>query len=323
MERRNNTRQGRWRSKPNQQRKNAQNAKKIAQIIECLLIFLVATVIWYCTLPTDKPMQPDEMRVYMLDVGQGDAFLIRTASCNVLLDGGESDNGDRLVRMLHAIGVQKLDYIINSHPHYDHFGGLITVLAEMPVGTLYLCDVPDALMPTSAYFFDFMDAMEASDATVRIPQCGDTLVLDDAVLTFLSVDNSAYTDLNDCSLLCRIDHNEISFLFCGDLSAKSEREFVRQGLIQPVDVLKCAHHGSNSSSCDAFLAAAQPQCVMIPVGTENDYGHPSVQCLKRIGAYTDQVFRTDTDGDVMFSSDGTKLMVTIHYQADEDRKEAG
>lgn len=258
----------------------------------------------------------------MLDVGQGDAFVIRTASYDVLIDGGERDHGDHLVRMLHAIGVQKLDYVINSHPHYDHFGGLITVLEEIPVDLLYLCDYPDALTPTSAHFFDFMDAMEASGATICIPQCGETLALNDAILTFLSVDNSAYTDLNDCSLLCRIDHHENSFLFCGDLTAKAERDFLEQALIQPVDVLKCAHHGSNSSTCDAFLAAVQPWCVMIPVGAENDYGHPSVQCLKRIGAYTDQVYRTDTDGDVMFSSDGVQLMVTIHYQADEDRREA-
>ncbi len=274
-------------------------------------------------MPTEKPMQSDEMRVYMLDVGQGDAFLIRTASYNVLIDGGERDDGNHLVRMLDALGVKQLDFVINSHPHYDHFGGLITVLEEIPVSRLYMCDFPETLTPTSAHFFDFMDAIEASGTAVTIPECGDTLTLDDAVLTFLSVDNTAFTDLNDCSLLCRIDHNEISFLFCGDLTAKSERAFVNEGLIQPVDVLKCAHHGSNSSTCDTFLKAAQPQCIMIPVGIENDYGHPSVKCLRRIGAYTNQVYRTDTDGDVMFSSNGTKLMVTVQYQADEDRKEAG
>ncbi len=263
------------------------------------------------------------MRVYMLDVGQGDAFLIRTASKNVLIDGGEHDNGDHLVRMLDAIGVEHLDYVINSHPHYDHFGGLITVFEEVSVGRLYMCDFPESLTPTSAYFFDFMDAVASSDAEICIPDCGDTLTLDDAVLTFLSVDNSDFTDLNDCSLLCRIDHNEVSFLFCGDLTSKSERAFVKAGLIQPVDVLKCAHHGSNSSSSKAFLEAARPQVIMIPVGTENDYGHPSVQCLRRIAVYTNQVYRTDTDDDVMFSSNGTDLKVTIHYQADEDRKEAG
>lgn len=322
MEYGSNTRQRRRRAKP-KQRENAQNTKKIAKVIETLLVFLFAIVIWYITLPTDQPIQSDELRVYMLDVGQGDAFVIRTASYNILIDGGERDQGDHLVRMLRAIGVDHLDYVINSHPHYDHFGGLITVLEGIPVDTLYLCEYPDALTPTSAHFFDFMDAMEASGATIQIPQCGDTLALNDAVLTFLSVDNSTYTDLNDCSLLCRVDHDENSFLFCGDLTAKAERDFLEQGLIQPVDVLKCAHHGSNSSNCDAFLAAAQPCCVMIPVGAENDYGHPSAKCLKRIGAYTDQVYRTDMDGDVMFSSDGTQLMVTIHYQADEDRKEAG
>ncbi len=280
-------------------------------------------VFWYATIPSEQPLAANEMRVYMLDVGQGDACLIRTATQSILIDGGEREQGDYLVRKLNALGVKHLDYVVNSHPHYDHFGGLISVFEEIPVDTLYICDFPNALTPTSVYFFDFMDAIEASGADVCVPECGDTLVLDDAVLTFLSVDNSDYSDLNDCSLLCRLDHNDISFLFCGDLTAKSERDFVEQGLIHQVDVLKCAHHGSNSSTCNAFLAATQPTCVAISVGLHNDYGHPSAKCLKRIGEYTNQIFRTDMDGDVMFSSNGTDLAVTVRYQADEDRKEAG
>ncbi|MBE6848221.1 MAG: MBL fold metallo-hydrolase [Ruminococcus sp.] len=297
-------------------------SQALSKIINILLIFLVGLAFRYYIAPNHPPVATGEVRVYMLDVGQGDACLIRTETMNVLIDGGEREQGDHLVRMLHALQVKKLDYVINSHPHYDHFGGLISVFEEIPVGKLVMCDFPESLTPTSAYFETFLDVVEASGAAVSIPQCGDTLVLDDAVLTFLSVDNSNYTDLNDCSLLCRLDHQSVSFLFCGDLTAKGERDFVEQGLIAPADVLKCAHHGSNSSTCAAFLAAVQPVCVGISAGLHNDYGHPSVKCLQRISQYTDEVYRTDLDGDVLFSSDGSTLKVTVHYQADEVGKEA-
>lgn len=263
------------------------------------------------------------MRVYMLDVEQGDALLISTSTMYVLIDGGEPEQGDGLVRKLKALGVDSLDYVINSHPHSDHFGGLIAVLQSIPVGALYIPDFPETLTPTAASYFSFLDAVEAASVKMLVPQNGETLALDDAVLTFLTLDNSTYTDLNDCSLLCRLEHGENSFLFCGDLTARGERDFVEQNLLTPVDVLKCAHHGSNSSSCEAFLAAVSPDYVAIPVGEENDYGHPSIKCLERLYAYTHEIYRTDVDNDVLFSSDGMAITVTTNYQADRYGKEAG
>lgn len=292
-------------------------------IIGFLLLCLTGMAAEEAVQPVRVPLVQGEMRVYMLDVEQGDAFLIQTSSATVLIDGGEPEQGDGLVRKLRALGIGRLDYMINSHPHSDHFGGLTAVLEEIPTAALYMPDFPEALTPTAESFFDFMDAAEEAAVTVTIPENGDTLLLGDAVLTFLTVDNSEYTDLNDCSLLCRLDHGESSFLFCGDLTSRGERDFVEQGLLAPVDVLKCAHHGSNTSSCDAFLRAVRPTFVAIPVGEDNDYGHPAMGCLERLYEYTHAIYRTDMDNDVMFSSDGIAITITTDYRADLRGKEAG
>lgn len=292
-------------------------------IIGFVLLCLTGVAVNETIQPVRVPLVQGEMRVYMLDVEQGDAFLIHTSAATVLIDGGEPEQGDGLVQKLRALGVESLDYVINSHPHSDHFGGLTTVLETIPVETLYMPDFPESLTPTAASYFSFLNVIEKESVVVTVPENGETLVLGDAVVTFLCVDNSEYSDLNDCSLLCRLDHGENSFLFCGDLTATGERDFVEQGLIAPVDVLKCAHHGSNSSSCATFLAAASPEYVAIPVGEDNDYGHPSMACLERLYEYTNAIYRTDVDNDVLFSSDGAAITVITDYRADLRGKEVG
>ena len=251
----------------------------------------------------------DTLRVYLLDVGQGDAILIESQGHAALIDAGEADQGGRVTEMLHSLGIRQLDFIVNSHPHSDHCGGLSAVLSQIPAGKLWLPAVPEALMPTGYSFASMLTAAEKQGIPVGTPENRTRVTLGGAELEFLCTDNSAFTNLNDCSLVCLLTCGAQRFLFTGDLEAEGEQAMLAAGLIPQVTVLKAGHHGSSRSTSEALLRAAQPQYAGISVGALNDYGHPSAQTLRRLRENGCEIFRTDLDGTVCFSTDGSTLRV--------------
>lgn len=247
------------------------------------------------------------LHVDVLDVGQGDAILLRTEGHAVLIDAGDTDKGVTVVQQLAACGVTALDCIINSHPHADHLGGIEAVLRAMPVHAIYMPDIPAELLPTAESYLRTLQAAEELHIPVHLPQCRETLPLGAASLTFLSVDNAQFDELNNCSLCCLVTCGVQRFLFTGDLEAEGEAAFLAAGLIPEVSFLKVGHHGSSSSSSEAFLAAAKPDAAAISCGAMNDYGHPSAAVLERLAAVGCTVWRTDLDGALHFETDGETL----------------
>lgn len=259
--------------------------------------------------PADRAVMDAAVRVYVLDVGQGDAILIESQGHAALIDAGEADQGQRVVQMLHALGVQRLDYVINSHPHSDHSGGLRTVLEQIPAERLMLPKVPDALAPTGYGYSQMLNIAGRKGIAVRQPECRETVQLGAAELSFLCTDNSAFDDLNDCSLVCLLTCGDVRFLFTGDLEEAGEEALLKEGLIPPVTVLKTAHHGSSHATSAAFLRAAQPKYAAISVAAVNDYGHPAAKTLSRLRDAGCQIYRTDLDGTVCFAADHNAILV--------------
>ena len=258
------------------------------------------------------PSDPDALNVYVLDVGQGDAILLQCQGHAALIDAGDYTQGTRVVSALHSLGISRLDYAVNSHPHADHIGGMQTVLRRIPADVLILPDFPAELTPTAPSYVHALEAAAQQGVPVRRAECGERLPLGGAEIRLLCTDNSGFTDLNNCSLVCRVTFNEVSFFFAGDLEAAGEAAMLADGLIEPVTVLKVSHHGSNSSGTAAFLAAAQPQIAVISVGAPNDYGHPGSACLSRLREAGCDVFRTDLDGTVLLSTNGSRIAVSRH-----------
>ena len=287
--------------------------KRLPLLIVYLLLVAAALIaIHVMSKPRTAPVAANALRVYVLDVGQGDAALLCTDTHSVLIDGGEPDRGLAVVQMIKEAGVSRLDCIINSHPHADHIGGIAEVIEQIPVGALYLPEMPDALIPTVWSFTHVLDLAAEKQIPVRTPACHDVLPLGAAELEFLSVDNASFEDLNDCSLVCRVTCGTRRFLFTGDLSAAGEQAMLAAGYDLSADVLKVGHHGSAHSSAPDFLAAVSPEYAAISCGVMNDYGHPAERTLHALREFKCEIYRTDLDGTILFDTDGSSLAVTLY-----------
>ncbi|MCL2235964.1 MAG: MBL fold metallo-hydrolase [Defluviitaleaceae bacterium] len=244
--------------------------------------------------------------VHFIDVGQGDAVLIRTAYGAVLIDGGDNHMGQRVIDYLHSHGVRELAYVIATHPHADHIGGLIPIISEFPIGTLIMPNVTH----TTLTFERFIEALENSHINVSPPVIGDTFAFGEAVFTIIAPNSSGYSNLNDYSVATHLTFGSTSFLFTGDAERTSEGEMVALHSLS-ANVLHVGHHGSNTSTTEEFLSAVSPQIAVISVGANNTFGHPHSQVITRLVSHGVRVYRTDIHGNITITSNGTN--VTVNY----------
>jgi beta-lactamase superfamily II metal-dependent hydrolase len=246
--------------------------------------------------------------VDVLDVGQGDAILIRGGGKTVLIDAG--DRTADPVSQLKKLGVTRLDLVVATHPHADHIGRMPDVLTSFEVG-LYL---DNGLPHTTITYAETMAAVAQRAIPYRTAERGTEIALgDEAKFTILFPDSqgpltNTRSDLNSNSVVMRLDHGENCFLFTGDSEEPTEQRLVADGLGQ-CDVLKVAHHGSNHSSTQAFLDIVQPRYALISVGVGNRYDHPGPETLARLAASGAMIYRTDLSGSLRVVSDGTRLEV--------------
>ena len=252
-----------------------------------------------------------ELAVHYVDVGQADCELIQTPEQNVLIDAGDVGGGDAVTAYLKAQGVERIDLLIATHPHADHIGGMADVVNQFEIGKVLFAEVPRSLTPTSKTYERLLDAIADKDLKVAKAQPGIKYDLGGgAMLTVLGPMDEYRDDLNENSVVCRLDFGETSFLFTGDASRQSENDLVKaygDGL--SADVLKLGHHGSDTSSQEKWLNAVDPEVAVCCVGWDNTYGHPSPEVLDRLEKRGVTLYRTDRNGTVVVTSDGEQLAV--------------
>lgn len=247
-----------------------------------------------------------EMRVTFLDVDQGDSTLIQTEGHNVLMDTGNNNQGEKVVSYLKERGVERLDYLILTHPDADHIGGGDNVLEAVDVETVLM---PDIVNDTMTYD-EVMEDIEAYHVEVMHPQAGDVFELGDAQFTVLCPEEEFVSedDMNGSSVGIKLVHGKNSFVMCGDAEEKSEQAMVaRFGKSLEADVLKCGHHGSSTATSDVFLKVVNPTWAVISCGKDNSYGHPHREVLSKLEDDDILVYRTDELGTITAVSDGADI----------------
>lgn len=251
-----------------------------------------------------------DVTVHFIDVGQGDCILIDTGDNAVLIDSGETDSGRRIVDYLDSCGIRRLDYVIATHPHSDHIGGMADVLADMSVGQVVFPPLPDSSIPLSKVYSDMLDVIEEKQIPVYDAQPGERLRIGQGTyLDIIAPLHDDYDNLNDFSVATRLIHGSNTFFFAADIERASENDILNSGAYIDSDVLKVAHHGSTSSSTAAFLKAVSPEYAVISVGDGNSYGHPKQEILERLDGVGAKVLRTDELGTIVFVSDGGSFRI--------------
>ena len=249
------------------------------------------------------------LRVHFIDVGQGDSILIQAGEQAMLVDAGTNESGSVVTEYLRSLNITKLDYLIGTHPHEDHIGGLDDVIHSFDIGTVIMPNVSH----TTQTYEDVLDALLEKNLTVTAPHPGDSYSIGDASFTVLSpsaeiAEQAAENDdLNNLSVGIRLVYGSNAFVLCGDAESDSEEAMVESGLDLKADVLKAGHHGSSTSTSDAFLAAVNPDYAVISCGKDNSYGHPHQETMDKLNAADISIFRTDEQGTVVAVSDGSSI----------------
>ncbi len=259
------------------------------------------------------------LEVYFFDVGQGDSELIRLPGGeNILIDAGTSSTEDELVDELRSLGAETLDLVVATHPHADHIGGMAAVIDAFDVRQVVMPRVSESDTPTTKTYENLLRSIADKGLTITPAEPGDELLSSGgAVLTVLAPNGEDYGDLNNYSVVLRLTYGEDSFLFTGDAEEESEEEMLSLDWPLTATVLKCGHHGSETSTSPAFLDAVSPQYAVISCGVDNDYGHPDAVTLEKLEAAGAEVFRTDRQGTILASTEGSGVTMTALGKAEE------
>ena len=268
------------------------------------------------TAATTPPVitQPVEssFEVHFIDVGQADAALILCDGKAMLIDGGNVGDSSKLYTYLKKHNVTHLDYVIGTHSHEDHIGGIAGALNYASVGMVY-CPVTSH---TTDAFGNFVKAVQKHGAVITIPSVGTSFALGSANCQVLAVNTSS--DANNSSIVLRISYGETSFMFTGDAEREVEQAILNRGGLLKSTVLKVGHHGSETSTSYVWLREVMPEYAVISVGAGNSYGHPTEAVLSRLRDAEAKTFRTDMQGDVICVSDGKTVTLLPARNADAD-----
>lgn len=296
-------------------KKNSKKSKKLVVDIIAIIIFAVfgtigakefqlvqtAGNIPIEEIVTNIKIDENKLELFFFDVGQADSILIMNKGKTMLIDAGNDENGEQIVEDIKSLGITKLDYLVVTHMHADHMGGMDKVIRNFDVGTMYM---PDTLQ-TTKQVEEMLDAMLDTGLTYESPEIGDTFMLGNANAEIVYIDNDETENLNNSSIVIELTFEEQKLLFTGD----AEKEVEEKLNLGKINILKVGHHGSSTSSSDKFIKQIKPDIAVMQVGKDNSYNHPHSSVVKRLQKNGAIIYRTDELGTIWISCDGTESIV--------------
>ncbi len=242
-------------------------------------------------------IEPSKLNILFFDVGQADCELIICNSQTLLIDAGNNKDGEKIVNAIRGLGITKLDYVVGTHVHEDHIGGMSYIIDSFDIGNFYL---PYNTTSTTNFYKRLLTSLTNKELEITEANVGDKFQLGESICEIMSIDNSEPENINEESIVIELSYGSQKYLFMGD--AEKENEEMRNW--NDIDVLKVGHHGSNTSSSQKFLNQVLPEIAVISVGEGNSYGLPKDQILDRLNKLGSTIYRTDRDGTIHLVSDG-------------------
>ena len=255
---------------------------------------------------TAKVDENSNLIVHFIDVGQGDCTLLESEGEFVLIDAGEKEYGDKVLSYIGSRGAKELKYVIATHPHADHVGGLRTVLGGIDTENFITVETDCATYTWTKV----LTVVDKQDINYIDAEVGDTYTFGSARFTIMAPLSDYYDGYNNYSVVTKVECGNIRFILAGDAEKESEYEMISAGENLSADVLKCGHHGSSTSTTAKFLKAVNPAYAIISCGENNDYGHPHKETMKKLNTLGCEIFRTDTDGTIVATTDGKELTLS-------------
>ncbi|MCC4772024.1 MBL fold metallo-hydrolase [Methanosarcina sp. DH2] len=248
----------------------------------------------------------ENLTVHFLDVGQGDSILLKYNGKAMLIDAGERNQGSGVSAYLHENDISSIDYVVATHPHSDHIGGMGEVLNSFQVGLFIDSGFPH----TSKTYENMLITIDEKDIPFDVAEKGEEIEFDPAVDVEVLNPGPEYSDEpNENSVVLKVIYGEVSFLLMGDAGLETEEKLIDSGHDLDSDILKVGHHASGSGSGETFISAVSPEISVIEVGSGNDYGHPHTEVIERLQKAS-MVYRTDLDGSIVVTTDGSTYTVT-------------
>ena len=278
----------------------------MSKILNMLMAFVMSFGISGSNVnPSDIP-ENSNFEAHFIDVGQADSALIECDGETMMIDGGNVADSNVVAAYLKKEDVTELNYVVCSHAHEDHVGGLSGALSVTKADNIY---APKTETNTKAYK-NFKKKAEEQNVEIKHPNVGDEIQLGSSTVEFLGPVDENGKDLNSTSIVLKITYGNTSFLFTGDAESDEEEEILNSGADLKSTVLKVGHHGSRTSTSYPFLREVMPQYAVISVEKGNSYGHPNEETLSKLSDAGVEVYRTDESGDIVMTSDGNSISIT-------------
>ena len=292
--------------------------KKVKNFLNLIIIVLIISNIIIVAFQNYKANEKDanmtgsindDLEIHFIDVGQADCTLIRVNNKYVLIDAGNRLDGKKLVEYFKSKNINTFEYVIATHPHEDHIGGMKNIIDNFNIINFYMADV------TSTYksYTNMIASLKNKNIEYKTFNLLDKFNVDEAVFTCLSNITEGYKDSNDTSLTFKMEFHNTKYLFMSDATNRVENKMLKYNLRS--DVLKVSHHGSKYSSGSSFITKVAPRYAIISVGKDNEYHLPHQKALNRFNNRGIKVYRTDELGTIVLKSDGEYIKIT-NYNTD-------